>query len=296
MEARFSAFFHQMSSASRIFMPRAWMAKSIRVVVPPKAAARVPVSKSSLEVVPPKGMSRCVWTSIPPGSSSMPDASITRSAVSTGTEHAIQEGRIPGAVLLIGHNGQIVHRKAYGKRAQVPTPEPMTVDTIFDLASLTKVVATTSSLMKLFEEGKFRLNDRVTQYMPEFQDGKSDLTIRTLFPHFSGMPPDLILNPPWSGYQTGIHKAMIEKPNAPPGVHFVYSDINFILLGELVHRLSGQMLSDYAREHIFLPLGMRETMFQPPASLDPRIAPTERDGPHGAPLRGVVHDETSRYM
>ncbi len=211
-------------------------------------------------------------------------------------EQAIQEGRIPGAVLLIGHNGQIVHRKAYGKRALVPTPEPMTVDTIFDLASLTKVVATTSSLMKLFEEGKFRLNDRVTQYMPEFQDGKSDLTIRNLFTHFSGMPPDLILNPPWSGYQTGIHKAMIEKPNAPPGVHFVYSDINFILLGELVHRLSGQMLSDYAREHIFLPLGMRETMFQPPASLDPRIAPTERDGPHGAPLRGVVHDETSRYM
>src|ERR1039458_1558804 len=128
-------------------------------------------------------------------------------------EQAIQEGRIPGAVLLIGHNGQIVHRKAYGKRAQVPTPEPMTVDTIFDLASLTKVVATTSSLMKLFEEGKFRLNDRVRQYMPEFQDGKSDLTIRNLFTPFSGMPPDLILNPPWSGYQTGIHIAMIEKPN-----------------------------------------------------------------------------------
>jgi uncharacterized protein YbbC (DUF1343 family)/CubicO group peptidase (beta-lactamase class C family) len=211
-------------------------------------------------------------------------------------EQAIQEDRIPGAVLLIGHQGQIVHRKAYGKRALVPAPEPMTVDTIFDLASLTKVVATTSSLMKLFEEGKFRLNDRVTEYLPEFQGGSSDLTIRNLFTHFSGMPPDLVLTPAWSGYQTGIHKAMIEKPNAPPGAHFVYSDINFILLGELVHQLSGQMLSDYAREHVFLPLGMKETMFQPPASLVPRIAPTERDGPHGAPLRGVVHDETSRYM
>jgi uncharacterized protein YbbC (DUF1343 family)/CubicO group peptidase (beta-lactamase class C family) len=211
-------------------------------------------------------------------------------------EQAIHEDRIPGAVLLIGHKGQIVHCKAYGKRALLPTPEPMTVDTIFDLASLTKVVATTSSLMKLFEEGRFRLNDRVTQYLPEFQDGKSDLTIRNLFTHFSGMPPDLVLNPPWSGYRTGIHKAMIEKPNAPPGAYFVYSDINFILLGELVHRLSGQMLSDYARAHIFLPLGMRETMFQPAAPLIPRIAPTERDGPHGAPLRGVVHDETSRYM
>jgi uncharacterized protein YbbC (DUF1343 family)/CubicO group peptidase (beta-lactamase class C family) len=211
-------------------------------------------------------------------------------------DQAIQEGRIPGAVLLIGHKGQIVHRKAYGKRALVPTPEAMTVDTIFDLASLTKVVATTSSLMKLFEEGKFRLNERVTQYLPEFMEGKSEITIRNLFTHFSGMPPDLALNPPWSGYQTGIRMAMNERPGAPPGAHFTYSDINFILLGELVHRLSGQMLSDYAREHVFLPLGMRETMFQPPASLIPRIAPTERDGANGAPLRGVVHDETSRYM
>jgi len=110
-------------------------------------------------------------------------------------DQAIQEGRIPGAVLLIGHKGQIVHRKAYGKRALVPTFEAMTVDTVFDLASLTKVVATTSSLMKLFEEGKFRLNDRVTQYLPEFQEGKSPITIRNLFTHFSGMPPDLALTP-----------------------------------------------------------------------------------------------------
>ncbi|HLY16882.1 MAG TPA: exo-beta-N-acetylmuramidase NamZ domain-containing protein [Bryobacteraceae bacterium] len=211
-------------------------------------------------------------------------------------EQAITDGRIPGAVLLVGHNGQIVHRKAYGKRALEPAPEAMTVDTIFDLASLTKVVATTSSLMKLFEEGKFRLNDRVTQYLPEFQGGKSDLTLRNLLTHFSGMPPDLALTPPWSGYQTGIHMAMLEKPNAPPGVHFVYSDINFILLGELVHRLSGKMLSDYSRQEIFRPLGMKETMFQPPASLAPRIAPTERDGAKGTPLRGVVHDETARYM
>jgi len=211
-------------------------------------------------------------------------------------EQAIQEGRIPGAVLLIGHQGRVVYRKAYGKRALVPTAEAMTVDTIFDLASLTKVVATTPSLMKLFEEGKFRLNDRVTQYFPEFQGGHSDITIRNLMTHFSGMPPDLPLTPLWSGYETGIRMAMAEKPTTPPGTHFVYSDINFILLGELVHRLSGQMLSDYAREHIFLPLGMKETMFQPPASLVPRIAPTERNGPNGPPFRGVVHDETSRYM
>ncbi|MGO4880031.1 MAG: exo-beta-N-acetylmuramidase NamZ domain-containing protein [Bryobacteraceae bacterium] len=211
-------------------------------------------------------------------------------------EQAIKEDRIPGAVLLIGHKGQVVHRKAYGKRALAPASEDMTVDTIFDLASLTKVVATTSSLMKLFEEGKFRLNDRVTQYFPEFQGGKSDITIRDLFTHFSGEPPDLPLNPPWTGYQTGIRMAMIAKPTALAGAHFAYSDINFILLGELVHRLSGQMLSDYAREHVFLPLGMRETMFLPPASLKPRIAPTERMAPDGPPLRGIVHDPTARAM
>jgi uncharacterized protein YbbC (DUF1343 family)/CubicO group peptidase (beta-lactamase class C family) len=211
-------------------------------------------------------------------------------------EQAIEEGRMPGAVLLVGHNGQIVHRQAYGKRALTPTAEAMTVDTIFDLASLTKVVATTSSLMKLFEQGKFRLNERVTQYLPEFQGGKSDITIRNLLTHFSGEPPDLPLNPPWSGYQTGIHMAMIENPTTPPGTHFVYSDINFILLGELVHRLSGQMLSDYARQQIFLPLGMQETMFQPAASLVPRIAPTESLAPNSVALRGIVHDETSRYM
>jgi len=93
---------------------------------------------------------------------------------------------MPGAVLLVGHDGNVVYRKAYGKRALVPSAEAMTVDTIFDLASLTKVVATTTSLMKLFEEGRFRLNDRVTAYIPEFQGGKSDITLRNLFTHFSG--------------------------------------------------------------------------------------------------------------
>ena len=152
-------------------------------------------------------------------------------------DEAIQHDEIPGAVLIVGHDGKIVHRKAYGNRALVPKAELMTVDTIFDCASLTKVIATTSSLMKLFEQGKFRLNDRVTQYIPEFQGGKSEITIRNLMTHFSGLRPDLTLNPPWSGYATGIHLAEIDKPNGPPGARFVYSDINFILLGELVRRL-----------------------------------------------------------
>jgi len=215
--------------------------------------------------------------------------------VDAAIDLAIQEGRLPGAVLVIGHNGQVIYRKAYGSRAIEPSREPMTLDTIFDCASLTKVVATTPSLMKLFEQGKFRLNDRVTQYIPEFQGGHSDITIRELLTHFSGLQPDVALKPEWSGYQHGLQLAYTTPPQTTPDARFIYSDINFELLGELVHRLSGLMVSDYARQHIWLPLGMKETLFRPAASLIPRIAPTERlNG--GAPLRGVVHDPTTRLM
>jgi uncharacterized protein YbbC (DUF1343 family)/CubicO group peptidase (beta-lactamase class C family) len=211
-------------------------------------------------------------------------------------QDAIRQNQIPGAVLIVGHEGKIVHRKAYGNRVLVPKAEAMTVDTIFDCASLTKVIATTSSLMRLFDQGKFRLNDRVTQYIPQFQGGKSDITIRNLMTHFSGFRGDLTLSPPWSGYTTGIHLAEIDRPTGPPGARFVYSDINFILLGELVRQLGQEPLDVYARQHVFLPLGMKESMFNPPHELEPRIAPTERDGRSGAPLRGIVHDQTARFM
>src|SRR5215475_5215284 len=125
-------------------------------------------------------------------------------ALDATIEQAIQQGKLPGAVLIVGHDGQVVYRKAYGKRSLVPQVEAMTTDTIFDVASLTKVIATTSSLMKLFEQGKFRLNDKVTEYIPEFQGGKSDITIRNLMTHFSGLAPDVPLKEPWSGYDTGI--------------------------------------------------------------------------------------------
>ncbi|HTS65926.1 MAG TPA: exo-beta-N-acetylmuramidase NamZ domain-containing protein [Candidatus Acidoferrales bacterium] len=218
-------------------------------------------------------------------------------AVDDAINQAIAQGRLPGAVLFVGHNSQVVYRKAYGRRALVPRVEDMTLDTIFDCASLTKVIATTSSLMKLFEQGKFRLNDRITDYIPEFMDGKSDITIRNLFTHFSGLQPDVPLKDPWNGYETGIKLACTFKPAGPPATRYVYSDINFILLGELVHRLSGKMLNEYARDNIFQPLGMKDTMFQPPSSLIPRIAPTERwPVKTGPPLRGIVHDPTARNM
>ena len=218
-------------------------------------------------------------------------------AIDAAVYKAIGENRLPGAVVIVGHGGKIVHRKAYGKRSLYPRLEQMTADTIFDVASLTKVVATTPSLMKLFEQGKFRFNDRITEYIPEFQGGKSDITIRDLFTHFSGLRPDLPLDPPWTGYETGIKLAYATPPATAPGVRHVYSDINFELLGELVHRLSGKLVSDYALENIYKPLGMKDTRFLPPAAWVPRIAPTERNPPKtGRPLRGVVDDPTARYM
>jgi len=244
-------------------------------------------------------MRKCVWVGIvmllvqPARAQETFSASSTLDAV---VDAAVRDGLIPGAVLVVGHNGRIVHRKAYGNRALVPSREAMTIDTIFDIASLTKVVATTPSLMKLFEQGKLRINDPVTAYLPEFQGGRSDITVRDLLTHFSGMPPDLALEPAWSGYETGIQRALLEKPTAPPATRFVYSDINFLLLGEIVHRLSGKPLDQYARETVFGPLGMAETGFHPAATLRARIAPTEIDPATGAPFRGVVHDPTARYM
>lgn len=211
-------------------------------------------------------------------------------------DDAVQTGLIPGGVLVIGHNGEVIYRKAYGSRSLIPKREPMTIDTIFDAASLTKVVATTPSVMKLFEQGKIRLDDPVTKYLPEFQEGKSAITIRLLMTHFSGLPPDVDLVPRWSGYQTGIQKALTAKPIAPPGARFIYSDINFILMGEIVRRLSGETLAQFAHDQIFAPLGMTETEFQPSPALRQRIAPTEIDEDTGQPFRGVVHDPTSRYM
>ena len=217
-------------------------------------------------------------------------------ALDSTIETAIKENQIPGAVVLVGHKGQIVYHKAYGNRALVPRREPMTLDTVFDVASLTKVVATTSSIMRLIETGKVRLNDPVTAYIPEFQGGKSPITVRQLLTHYSGMRPDVDLEPEWSGYETGINKAIVDRPTAPPNTRFTYSDINFLLLGEIVKRTSGKSLPDFARDELFLPLGMTDTMFTPPATLRKRIAPTEILPRATAPLRGVVHDPTTRFM
>ena len=211
-------------------------------------------------------------------------------------EQAITDANIPGAVLVVGHNGAVVYRKAYGNRALEPKIEAMTLDTVFDLASLTKVIATTTAMMQLFEQGKVRMNDPVAKYLPEFaQNGKEDITLRQLMTHYSGMAPDLDLTTPWEGKNTAYQLAFVEPPETTPGSGFVYSDINFITLGALVEKVSGETLDEYAARHIFAPLKMTRTRYVPPASWRSKIAPTQYDEKEHM-LRGEVHDPTARRM
>ena len=199
-------------------------------------------------------------------------------------------------MVLVGHDDQVIYRKAFGHRSLEPRRELMTVDTIFDIASLTKVVATATAVMQLFERGKVRLNDDVAKYVPEFaQNGKEDITVRQLLTHYSGLPPDLDLQTPWQGKETAYKMAFEAIPQQSPGSGFLYSDLNFIVLGALVERVSGMRLDQFTKANIFTPLKMLHTRFLPDAAWRPRIAPTEYDE-HGAMLRGIVHDPTARRM
>jgi uncharacterized protein YbbC (DUF1343 family)/CubicO group peptidase (beta-lactamase class C family) len=215
-------------------------------------------------------------------------------------QSAISDGTIPGAVLIVGHDGAVIYRKAYGERALEPRRAPMTLDTVFDVASLTKVIVTTTAVMQLVERGEVRLSDPVAKYLPEFaQNGKEDITVRQLLTHYSGLAPDLDLKTAWEGKSTAYAMAFAETPEDSPGAKFTYSDINFIVLGALVERVSGEELDQYAARHIFAPLKMMRTRFVPPTDLRAgwieKIAPTQYDENEHM-LWGVVHDPTARRM
>jgi uncharacterized protein YbbC (DUF1343 family)/CubicO group peptidase (beta-lactamase class C family) len=231
-----------------------------------------------------------------PAEAKHPAALNRLSGVDSVIEQAVADGNIPGAVLVVGHDGAVVYRKAYGSRALDPQREPMTLDTVFDLASLTKVIATTTAVMQLVEQGKVRMNDPVAKYLPDFaQNGKEDITVRQLLTHYSGLEPDLDLKAPWEGKETAYQMAFAETPQQAPGSGFVYSDINFITLGALVERVSGETLDAYTTQHIFAPLKMTRTRFVPPATWRAKIAPTQYDENEHM-LWGVVHDPTARRM
>lgn len=218
---------------------------------------------------------------------------------------AIQDGNLPGAVVLVGHQGEVVYRRAFGERNVVGVREPMTLDTIFDIASLTKVVATTNAVMTMVEDGRLRLRDRVANHLPNFdRHGKGPITIEHLLTHTSGLRPDLPLEEIFIGADEAVARMLEEFPEAAPGERFIYSDLNFMLLAEIVERVAEMPFEEFVRERVFEPLGMRDTMFLPPASLTSRIAPTEPcvplawpcGGPGAEMLRGRVHDPTARRM
>jgi uncharacterized protein YbbC (DUF1343 family)/CubicO group peptidase (beta-lactamase class C family) len=204
-------------------------------------------------------------------------------------EQAIADRKTPGGVYHLEQNGTI-YEKAYGNRALVPAVEPMTVDTIFDAASITKVVATTPAIWMLIQRGKIGIDDPVQKFIPEFPHAA--MTIRHLLTHTSGLRPDLDLKDAWTGYDTAMQLIMKEEPVNAPGYVFRYSDINFELLGEIVRRVSGEPLDVFCTKEIFEPLQMTDTGFRPVVA--PRIAPTELTD--GVILRGVVHDPTARRM
>jgi uncharacterized protein YbbC (DUF1343 family)/CubicO group peptidase (beta-lactamase class C family) len=218
--------------------------------------------------------------------------------ISAIVKKEIRRGNIPGAVVIIGTPEKILYRRAFGSRALKPHKLPMKIETIFDLASLTKVVATTTAVMKLSENGELNVDDAVFRYWPEFKSsGKEDITVRDLLTHYSGLKPDIPLDSGWSGYEAALEKVIDEKPISPPGMRFLYSDINFIALGEIVRRVSGKPLNIYCDEQIFKPIGMKNTCFSPPRSLQSCIAPTQyRRGRRGEMLCGVVHDPTTQKM
>lgn len=224
--------------------------------------------------------------------------------IDAAIDRAIERGQVPGVVVLVGRRGSIVYARAAGRRAVVPADEPMTRDTIFDMASLTKPVATATSVMILIEQGSLRLSDRLGRLMPEFDNhGKGAITVDQLLRHRAGLVPD----DPIADYAAGPDEAWkriaaLELPGTP-GERFRYSDVGFLILGRLVERVGGRPLDQFARERIFEPLEMKDARFRrvddkgaAPAADTRRIAPTEPAARGEQPLRGVVHDPRARAL
>jgi len=273
-------------------------------------------------------------------------------AVAQLVDDEVAAHRLPGAVVQVGHAGNVVFRRAFGSRKLdgepgldgMPTPaEPMTEDTIFDLASLTKILATTTAVLQLYEQGKVQIDEPVQTYLPDFNPTndprRAQVTLRMLLTHTSGIAGDLSLDGPWgldrADKADGIRRALAAQVVFDPGELFHYSDINFILVGTIIERITGEPEDIYVQRNVFAPLGMVDTRYLPAAkacgphqirgtamALDQngpqpdecpagtwntellaRIAPTARDEDtpglnpdYGYPLRGTVHDPTARRM
>lgn len=193
--------------------------------------------------------------------------------IDDAVNQAIAKGNLPGAVVVIVHQGKVVFRKAYGNSSLEPEKMPMVPEVVFDLASLTKPIATAVSILMLVEKGKLRLQDLVADHVPGSPFGGAKITIEQLLLHTSGHAANNAV----ADYQQGRAQAMEvvyrQKPIAPPGTKFTYSSFGYIVLGDIVERISGMPLDQFARQHIFDPLGMNETTFNPQGKLKERAAP-----------------------
>ena len=209
----------------------------------------------------------------------------------------ITKKTIPGCILHIEKEGFPPYTKAFGNRTLVPQKEKTTLDTIYDTASLTKILVTAPAVLQLAEQGKLDLGDPVAKHIQGFsEEGRAGIELHHLLAHTSGLPPGIPLDPHWQGTAKAIELACQQPPRHKPGEKFIYSDINYILLGEIVARVSGQGLQEYSMQKVFRPLGMLETTYLPGKGLLPRIAPTDHTGEGKSLVHGVVHDPTARRM
>ncbi|MEZ6059761.1 MAG: serine hydrolase domain-containing protein [Planctomycetaceae bacterium] len=204
-------------------------------------------------------------------------------------QQELSRDRMPGCVILIGYRGSIVYHEAFGHRQLQPEPLPMDKDTVFDMASLTKPMATATSVMKLVEDGQVELDAPVSTYIPEFTgSGKDTITVQQLLTHTGGLIPDNAMSDYENGPDTAFERIHSLGLISDPGTKFGYSDVGFIVLGELVERVSGSSVHEYSQRAIFEPLQMSETGFLPAEPLRARAAPTEQRDGHW--MQGEVHD------
>ncbi len=210
-------------------------------------------------------------------------------------KQGIKDGKMPGAVVVIADHDNVLYRRAFGNRQIEPVAEPMTLDTVFDLASLTKPIATTTSIMKLIDEGKLSPRAKVSEYLPAFgKHGKDLITVEDLLLHVGGLIPDNSLNDYHDGVEMSWENICELKLVTERGTRFTYTDVGFIVLGKLVEKISGQTLDTFSQANVFQPLGMNETTFNPIAELRKRAAPTEqRDGKW---IKGEVHDPRAHLL
>ncbi len=244
-------------------------------------------ANDSLNAAPPK------LSMIAPSEAGFDATTLTE--IDAAVEQALTEKKMPGCVIAIGRHDRLVLLKAFGQRQLEPSSEVMTTDTIFDLASLTKPIATATSVMLLIERGKLRLDDPVAKHWPEFaNNGKDKITVEHLLIHTGGLIADNKI----ADYLQGPEKAWSNiaslKPLAEPNVKFIYSDVGFEVLGKLVENISGQSLAEFSKANLFDPLGMTETDYKPKPELRSRVAPTEKR--NGEFIRGEVHDPRAHLL